>query len=257
MGGDSLAAVRKGIYEFDPSSIKLIRQKLNLKQSDLAQMLGDKTTKTTISRWENGDVIPTAESLAAIYSVAMQGEITPQFFKKTVNKGGRSRLIVSWDFQNWSPQSINLQETSDLVKKTLTRRFPSATYHLYKLFTSETMVNASHSWGEWFYDMSRMSGRLSPANTQSNMILDELGWRVYKYPHNIDDELDTQSYSDCLQNPEDTIFVLISRDGDFVDLLQELRQKGVNTYLIAPKNTSQKLIEAVGKKRKIDIPGIG
>src|ERR1017187_4178957 len=98
-----MAAVKKGLYEFDPNSIKVIRQNLNLKQSDLAQMLGDTTTKTTISRWENSETTPDAKSLAAIYSVAVQGGIMPEFFRKTTNAGGRSRLIVSWDFQNWSP----------------------------------------------------------------------------------------------------------------------------------------------------------
>jgi uncharacterized LabA/DUF88 family protein len=57
-----------------------------------------------------------------------------------------------------------------------------------------------------------------------------------------------------LQDPADTIFVLISKDGDFADLLQDLRQKGVSTYVIAPEGTSQALIEAVGQKRLISYP---
>lgn len=84
--GDDMAAVKKGFYEFDPNSIKVIRQKLNLKQSDLAQMLGETTTKTTISRWENSETTPDAKSLAAIYSIAVQGGIRPEFFKKPVTR---------------------------------------------------------------------------------------------------------------------------------------------------------------------------
>ncbi|MDD5700486.1 MAG: NYN domain-containing protein [Dehalococcoidales bacterium] len=249
-----MAAVKKGLYEFDPNSIKVIRQKLNLKQSDMAQMLGETTTKTTISRWENGDTTPDAKSLAAIYSVAVQGGVMPEFFKNLNNKGGRSRLIVSWDFQNWSPKNNNIKEISNLIKQTLTNRFPSATYHLYKLFTTDTPVNISNPWEQWLSNMNFVTGQRSITNIQDNMILDKLGWRVYKYPQNIDDELDAQSYSDCLHSPSDTIFVLISRDGDFADLLQDLRQKGVSTYVIAPAGASQKLIEAVGQKRWIHIP---
>jgi transcriptional regulator with XRE-family HTH domain len=245
-----MAALKKGLYAYDPNSIKVIRQKLNLKQSEFAQMLGEKTTKTTISRWENGETTPDAKSLAAIYSIAAQGGIMPEFFKKSVTQGGRSRLIVSWDFQNWSPKNNNIKETSDLIKQTLANKFPSATYHLYKLFTNDTPVTNTNPWGQWLTSLSTWP----KSAVQDNMILDKLGWRVYKYPQNIDDELDAQSYGDCLQDPADTIFVLISKDGDFADLLQDLRQKGVSTYVIAPEGTSQALIEAVGQKRLISYP---
>jgi transcriptional regulator with XRE-family HTH domain len=252
-----MAAVKSGLYIFDPSSIKVIRQKLNLKQSDLAKMLGETTTKTTISRWENGETTPDAKSLAAIYSIADQGGIMPDFFKKTGKKGGRSRLIVSWDFQNWSPRTTDLKEMSSLIKQTLADRFPSTSYHLYKLFAVDTPTNNLKPWEQWLSTLNFTVGLQSTTNGQSNMILDKLGWRLYKYSQNIDDELDTQSYSDCLQHPEETIFVLISKDGDFVDLLRDLRVKGVSTYLIAPKDSSQKLVEVVGQKRLIHIPSIG
>jgi transcriptional regulator with XRE-family HTH domain len=241
-----MAPFKQRQYKFDPDSIKAIRQKLNLKQSDLAELVGDKTTKTTIFRWENGKSTPDADALAAIYSIAVQGGIMPGFFKKSDIQAGRSRLIVSWDFQNWSPATNRLKETSNLIKKTLTDRFPTATYQLFKLFTTDSSSNKPPTFDQWW-------ATLNPKNT---LTLDNLGWRVYQSPQNIDDELDTQSYSDCLQVPEETIFVLISRDGDFADLIHDLREKGVSTYLITPEGTSQKLIEAVGPKRWIQIPGI-
>jgi transcriptional regulator with XRE-family HTH domain len=240
-----MAPAKTGLYEFDPSSIRVIRQKLNLKQSDLAAILD--MPKTTISRWETGETTPDAKSLAAIYSAAVQGGVMPEFFKKSSNKGGRTRLIVSWDFQNWRPTSFNLKETSNLIKKTLSDRFSSTTYSLFKLFTTSSASGIMTDLSQW----------LSNSLWKSNADIDKIGWRVYEYPQNIDDELDAQSYSDCLQDPEDTVFVLISRDGDFVDLLQDLREKGVSTHIIAPEGTSQKLIETVGQRRRIHIPGIG
>lgn len=252
-----MAAVKKGLYEFDPNSIKVIRQKLNLRQSDLAQMLGATTTKTTVSRWENGDTTPDAKSLAAIHSVAVQGGVMPEFFKKSDNRGGRSRLIVSWDFQNWSPRTGNILEICDLIKRTLADRFPSVTYRLYKLFADDSPASNSKPWELRLPTLEVSAGQWSLTNVQDNGILEKTGWRVYKYPQDVDDELDTQSYSDCLHDPSDTIFVLISRDGDFAELLQDLRQKGVSTYVIAPEGASRELIEAVGQKRRIHILGIG
>jgi DNA-binding transcriptional regulator YiaG len=251
-----MSAIKKGQYEFDPNSIKVIRQKLNLTQSDLARLLGDTATKTTISRWENDETTPDAKWLAAIYSIAVQGGVMPEFFKKTGGKGGRSRLIVSWDFQNWSPKTNDIKEISARIKEILVERFPAATYHLFKLFTTDAPANNSSPWEAWLTSVNMVTGQRSN-DLQSNMILDKLGWRVREYPQNIDDELDSQAYGDCLQDPGDTIFVLVSRDGDFIDLLQDLREKGVSTYVIAPEGTSQKLIEAVGPKRQIHVPGIG
>jgi transcriptional regulator with XRE-family HTH domain len=250
-----MTAVKKGIYEFDPNSIKIIRQKLNLSQSDLAQMVGDETTKTTISRWENAKSTPDAKSLAIIYSIAAQGGIMPEFFKKSENRSGRSRLISSWDLQNWSPRYDNLKTTAELIKRTLSEKFPSATYKLFKLFATDSSQNSSLNNNQYFNQyFQQWWATLNPTKNDN---LDELGWRVKKYAQNVDEELDAQSYSDCMQDPKDTTFVLISKDGDFAGLIQDLRKEGVSTYLIAMQGSSQKLIESVGEKRLIYLPSTG
>ena len=81
-----------------------------------------------------------------------------------------------------------------------------------------------------------------------------MGWRIQEYSHDIDEELDSQSWSDCNQSPKDTIFVLITRDGDFTGLIEDLRNKGVRVYLMAPKDSNQNLIKAIGEKRWISFP---
>lgn len=108
-------------------------------------------------------------------------------------------------------------------------RFPTISYNLYKIFAS-------------------------PFHSIATNELRNQGWRVQEYSQDIDDELDSQSWSDCNQAPQDTIFVIITRDGDFIDLIQDLRDKGVRVYLIAPESSSQRLIEAVGRKRLIALP---
>lgn len=224
-----MTPLKPGRFTFNPNSIKEVRDKLNLSQEQLAQKMG--VAKTAVSRWEQGKVKPDAESLAAIYSVAMENRFEPKFFKESESNSrqGRSRLIVAWDFQNLSLMWNEIPEKSEWIKKELTRRFPTTNYALYKVFAS-------------------------PFHSAATNVLSKTGWRVQEYSHDIDEELDSQSWSDCNQVPKDTIFVLITRDGDFTDLIEDLRNKGVRVYLMAPDNSNQNLIKAVGEKRRIPFP---
>ena len=219
----------QGKFIFDPNSIKEMRNKLGLSQEQLAQKLG--VAKTAISRWEKGKVTPDADSLANIYSVAKENRLEPVFFKERESyaKQGRSRLIVAWDFQNLPFMWNQITEKNDRIKNELARRFPTINYSLYKIFAS-------------------------PFHSAATNELSKVGWRVQEYSHDIDEELDSQSWSDCNQAPKNTIFVLITRDGDFTDLIEDLRNKGVRVYLMAPENSSQNLVKAVGEKRWIHFP---
>ena len=224
-----MAALKPGRYVFNPQNIEAVRKKLGLTQQELANKLG--VAKTAISRWEQGKVTPDADSLAAIYSQAKEGRIEPNFFKKmeTTMKQGRSNLIVSWDYQNVPVSQYEASEKSKYIKDELIKRFPSVSHSISKIFASPMYSIATN-------EMSKQ------------------GWRIQEFEYDIDEELDTQSWSDCNQAPNDTIFVLITRDGDFVDLIEELRKKGVRVYLMAPENCSQQLIEAVGRKKWIRFP---
>lgn len=224
-----MAALKPGRYVFNPQTIEAVRKKLGLTQQELANKLG--VAKTAISRWEQGKVTPDADSLAAIYSQAKEGRIEPNFFKKmeTIMKQGRSNLIVSWDYQNVPVSQHEASEKSNYIRDELIKRFPSVSHSIFKVFASSMYSIATN-------EMSKQ------------------GWRIQEFEYDIDEELDTQSWSDCSQAPNDTIFVLITRDGDFVDLIEELRKKGVRVYLMAPENCSQQLIEAVGRKKWIRFP---
>ena len=224
-----MTPLKKGRFVFNPDSIKRVREQLGLSQEKLAQSIG--VAKTAVSRWEKGQVTPDANSLAVIYSVAKEDRIEPMFFKEAgpkVNKA-RSRLIVSWDFQNLPLSWVDVEEQSKVIKDQLVKKFPEVSYSLYKVFTS-------------------------PQHSIAYNGLREQDWRIQEYNYNIDEELDTQSWSDCNHAPDDTIFVLITRDRDYVELIQELRKKGVMVFLIAPADGSQRLIETVGKRRLIPFP---
>ncbi len=222
-----MAPLKSGRYVFNPGSILKLRNQLRLTQQQFADKLG--ISKTAISRWEKGLVKPDADSLASIYSLAVEDRIESEFFKKSEShmKHGRSRLVVAWDFQNLAISSIEVSEKNNLIREYLKQRFPTISYSLYKVFSSSIHTPATDE-------------------------LSKLGWRIQEFDRDVDEELDSQVWSDCNQDAEDTIFILITRDGDFVDLIEDLRNKGVRVYLMAPEHSSQRLIEAVGKKGWID-----
>lgn len=226
-----MTPLKTGRFIFNPDSIKGIREKAGLSQEQLAKKIG--VAKTAISRWEKGMVTPDANSLAAIYSVAKEGRNEPMFFKEkeAQTKSGRSRLIVSWDFQNLPLSWIDIYSSgkSRQIKDEITKQIPNMSYSLYKVFTGPIDYTVANG-------------------------LDDQGWRVQEFDHNIDQELDAQSWSDCNQVPNETIFVLISKDRDYVELIDELRQKGVMVYLMAPDDGSQRLFETVGKRWRIQYP---
>ena len=188
-------------------------------------------SKTAISRWEKGLVTPDAKSLAVIYSVAKEGRIEPLFFKEkeAKTKEGRSNLFVSWDYQNIPISAYEAGEKAKLIRDELIKRFSSVSHSVFKVFASSMYAFATK-------EISKHS------------------WRLQEFNYDIDEELDSQSWSDCNQAPKDTIFVLITRDGDYVELIEELRRKGVRVYLMAPEGSGKQLVEAVGRKRWILLP---
>jgi transcriptional regulator with XRE-family HTH domain len=229
---------RKSNYKFNSASILEIRKKLGLTQAQLSVKLC--IPKITISRWETEVSIPNAEDLASVYSLALEAGIKPSFFIRSETKQGRSRLVVSWDFETLSSSVHNVTRTGEWIREELSNRFPATTQRLYKVFTGPLQ-----SW------------RVKDLQTT--------GWRIQEFYNDIDDELYDQSYSDCGHDPQDTIFVLVSSGGDFVDLINDLRTKGVRVFLISPapsplpilfppQGTSEQLIDAVGEKRRIELP---
>ena len=220
---------KQGRFVFNPNGIKVIREKSGLSQEQLSEKLG--VAKTAISRWEKGKVTPDANSLAMIYSVAKENRIEAQFFKEaeTKTQKGRSNLYVSWDYQNMPIMEYQAVERAKLIRDTLIERFPSVSHSVFKIFAS-------------------------PMYSYVTNQISQQGWRLHEFSYDIDEELDAQSWSDCNQAPKDTIFVLITRDGDYIELIEELRQKGVRVYLMAPDNASHRLLETVGKRWRIKFP---
>lgn len=249
--------VRPGSFEyrFSPEALKRVRDRLDLSQAKLAARLD--LPVNTISRWERGETTPDAHSLAAIYSLAKERGLEPEFFQKGVGMttatrnrqeapkplGGRvvlnrqrTRLVVIWDFQNVALEEAEAYATWFYMEQFLDIAFPNTMDNWeFKVYASwqhnEAVKNLRHVKLEHTY---------SNADAQINRDARTLcGVQGYYWPQlSID--------------PKDTVLVLVSKDGDFADLLDTVGQAGVDVYLWAPPGCSQDLQGAV--KRDNIIP---
>ena len=219
-------------YEFNAKSLVEVRTKVGLSQVEMAKKLGVPTT--TLFRWETGKTKPDAGSLASIYSIAMENQIKPNFFTRRSGvkekKPVRQKLLTMWDFQNMPVSAEDVPAIDKWIRNEMGKRFPSTTHRRFKAFSHTNQTDATD-------------------------ILLDLEWKVYEDNCDMDEELIDQSRSECLQSPENVILVIITQDRDYLDLIDELKLKGVRIYIMTTQNTSQKLIESVGKKRWIPWQG--
>ena len=226
-----MAPVEKKRYRFVPESIVELRERLGLSQTDLARSLG--VPPNTVSRWETAATTPDANSLAAIHSVAMERGITPSFFRKrkkqTVN---RTRLLVVWDFPNLAARIPHLPELDAWLRAECEKRFLTTTQRTFKAFVHATP-------GYSLYD---------PTDT----LLDH-DWKVWEECQDLDETVIDHCKSDCGQDPSRTILILIARDGDYVNMINELNSLNVEVYLLG-FGCSQELVDTVGKQRFIKLP---
>lgn len=228
-----MAPVKAGKYEFRPDSLVQVRERVGLSQAKMANLLG--VPANTLSRWETGATSPDAESLAAIYSAAVEHGIAPDFFqrRRPMPKQGKgpSRLLVMWDFQNLGVRENRVEPLNSWLRLEMDKRFPGTSYRRFKAFSHPKQEAAADQ-------------------------LQELGWRVFEDDADMDEEIVNQSKSDCGQEPKDTILVLITKDGGFKDLVAEAQRKGVTVYLVTPQQGySQSLVQAIGNNsRWIKLP---
>ncbi len=227
-----MTPIKPGRYEYRPSSLIQLRQKLKLKQREMAKLL--EIPPNTLSRWENGASTPDAKSLAAIYSLAKEKKVTPEFFhrrKATAKQSkGQSRLVVLWDFQYVEVSWNQLDQIADWVQAEISKRFGGASHRLFKAFAWEQHGNATDR-------------------------LAEKGWRIFEDSEDLKDEIYEHAKSDCGHDPKDTTLVLIARDLEYRELVKELKQQGVRVYVITPPaNYDGALVEAGGQKRWIRLP---
>lgn len=205
-------------YRFDPKSIVDVRNMLGMKQAEMARKLG--VPANTLSRWETGKTTPDARSLAGIYSIAQEGGLNASFFRQ-ISTGYRNRLVVTLDFQNLGVSAGDVPQFDNFIMNEVDRVAPSAEHEVFKAF-----------------------GR--PDQQGAIAELRRLKWRTLVEETDLDHQIIQETKSNCGHDPDDTVLLICTRDGDFTDLIKEMRDWGVVVYLIGPADASRRLVEEAG-----------
>lgn len=221
-----MAPADKGSFRFDPASIVDCRNRLCLTQVDLARLIG--VPANTLSRWETGRAAPDAHSLAAIYSVAQDRGLSMNFFRQ-VGPEQRTRLVVVLDFQNLGVSARDISTMDEFIMEKLDRIAPQTDLEVFKAFARP--------------DQEAAIGELR-----------KLKWRVKADKANQDSAIVQQVKSDCGHDPDNTVLVICSKDGDFSHLIGEMQDWGVEVYLMGPHDVSQRLKNAVGNGKWVGWP---
>ena len=229
-----MVPARRGVYRFDPDSLTEVRRRLGLSQGDMAKRLG--VPQNTLSRWETGATTPDAESLAAVYSAGTQGGFMATFFAKQASAkqtATRNRALCYWDMATIPASPLEVERAAEFIRQAIAQRVPRAKTTLLKAFSR-------------------------PQDSQATSILEARGWRVWQDAGDWDEEIFDQALSDSGQAPHETVVFLITTDAGFADLVEDLRQRGVRVYLIAPPQVAPSFVNLIGSRRHIPMPtGMG
>lgn len=222
-------------YRFDPAVLREIRTKLNLSQAKLAEMLD--VPPNTLSRWEIGATFPDARALAAIYSIAKNKNITPNFFKKHGNsspKKQKTKLLLAWDFQNLGLDANCINEEWGYMKKYL------------DLFHSDSKGHRI------------LRAYSSPNQRNATEILEGLNFDIREGYFDADSQLIRDSMADCQINPNKWEYIIITADGDYEHMLKDMQSMGVATYIWSSEQCSEKLRNAIDHEHFVnwDAPNV-
>ena len=221
-----MAPVKPGSYTFRKESLVELRQRLGLSQAQMATKLG--VPKNTVSRWETGATAPDAHSLAAIYSVAKGKGIMANFFATEKRKAPiRDTALVYWDVDSVAPYGWNIVEWDTFVVTEVNKRVPKPKDSQFKVF-------------------SRFP--YTPAISK----LQDLDWDIWDG----DADIVHHALSESGQNPDASVVFLITTKTAHVDLIERLKDDGVIVYLMAPSSVSDAIMQAVGRKRWINLDGL-
>lgn len=245
-------------YRFRPAKIRELRDELKLTQSQMADLLEIPTN--TLSRWETGSNLPDANALAAIYSIAADRGVTPQFFEERrtpmTDRANRQNIVIHWDYQNFALPGKGIVQFAYSLKQYLAALYPQSNLHSAKAFTSgwsrgEAGIHLHNSGFEERHTFQNADANLirdaeTTFGTSANPgvsgefnyynILNLPAVSVYSYP-GISNRPDTQK----------SVYVLIANDGDYANLLSALKKAGADVYVCGNSQCSKKLIQAVGK----------
>ncbi len=236
-------------YQFSSNALKQVREKLGLSQAKLAERLD--LPVNTVSRWERGETTPDANSLAAIYSISKERGLEPEFFQKearvlTITKRvpaplngrrvlnrQRTRLGLMWDFQNVALNDEEAYDTWFYMEKFLDMAFPEIENWELRVFAS------------WAQNESAVKGLRNFHTDWVSVDADAQIKREIRRFCGLPGGTLFPFSQDSFENQRDKVLIVVSRDGDFADVLYEADQAGIDVYLWTPPGCSKDLVDAV------------
>ncbi len=234
-----MAPIRPDLYDysFDRAVLSQIRKKLALSQAKLASLLD--IPVNTLSRWEVGTTTPDADALAAIYSIAKQHGVSPNFFKRRAgmeqSMSQRSKLVLPWDYQNLALEVEQIEDEWAYMKDYLDILFPRTRKNrVLRVYGRQPPFTLTYP---------VLQGQSIPTVRST---FEGLGFEVLESYFDADSQLARDSLQECRADPNRTVFILVSKDRDYSELLKELRRIGVEVYIWSREDeTSQKLKTSV------------
>jgi transcriptional regulator with XRE-family HTH domain len=219
-----MAPIRPELYDyyFDRTVIADIRKKLGLSQAKLADLLD--VPVNTLSRWEANATTPDADTLAAIYAIAKQKGQSPSFFKRRESmvkaSKQRSKLVLAWDFQNLCLKVEDIEDEWGYMKEYIDLLFPATVANqVLKAYCPQPT------------GLTYFSFQNGVPKTTVKATFEKLNFQSFEGYFDADSQLTRDSLQECMQSPEKTIFILVSKDGDYINLLKELKRIGVDVYI--------------------------
>ncbi len=216
-----MAPIRPDHYSFafQPETLEGLRKQLGLTQAALAELL--EIPVNTVSRWERGANTPDANALAAIFSIAKDSGITPQFFTRRASlmetQNQRTKLLFPWDFQNRGLDASEVETEWRYMRKYIDLLFPRS--------------RASRQF--WAYT--------APHQYQAAAKLEPLKFEVFTSYFDADSQLVQDVKEECQKRPTRTILILAADDGNYAELLRDAREAGVDVYIWGTDNCSDRL----------------
>lgn len=229
-------------YRFRPAMLRELRELLKLTQAQLAALL--EIPVNTLSRWELGNNLPDANALAAIYSIATERGVTPQFFEERRNmmskRKTRKTRIIDWDFQNLGLKAEYIGETCEELNGYL-----------------NTMYGSPSNLGQYAYIPTRLGYPWGVEHSPQGKELHKAGFKLFSCDVDADQKIieDGKRVFGNPSNfkPTESAYILISDDGDYAKYLNDARSLGIETFVFGTDECSQKLIKAVGQDHFIPL----
>lgn len=225
-------------YTFSYESLSQLRRRLELTQAEMAELLD--VPINTLSRWENGKTTPDAHALAAIYSIAVDRDTAPEFFERRLSplalRNERSNLILMWDFQNIAIDADSLAVEIYWLDEFLDLMYPHIEE---KSFVQYAYTNFNQWSAEHILRNEGFQVQRCASNADSRLVADTRNLL------RLNTDAAYARYRANKFTPKETTFILASDDGDYTEFLTEIVNQGVEAFLWATDEASQRLRNSV------------